>query len=235
MDITGEVGGEPMKAGLAYADVFTGVYSAVAILAALQRARRDRPRQPYRHGAVRHAGRRARQPGAQLLRLRRGADAHGQCPQALVPYQVFPVADGHIIIAVGNDGQFEKLCAVLGEPALAHDPAYLHNPDRVIRRDVLVPHLAGLTRRFTREALLAELEKVGVPAGPINNLADVFADPQVLARGMKIDLPSPAAKSGSIPGVRTPITLGGFRAAADRPPPCLGEHTDEILREIGEA
>ena len=234
MDITGEVGGEPMKAGLAYSDVFTGVYSVVAILAALKE-RDSTGRGTHIDMAlfdtqVGVLGNQALNYFVSGVTPSRMGNAHN----ALVPYQVFPVADGHIIIAVGNDGQFEKLCAVLGEPALSRDPAYLHNPDRVVRRDVLVPHLARLTRRFTRAALLAALETTGVPAGPINTVADVFADPQVEARGMKIELPSAAATTGTIPGVRTPITLGQFRAAADRPPPQLGEHTDEILREIGE-
>jgi crotonobetainyl-CoA:carnitine CoA-transferase CaiB-like acyl-CoA transferase len=235
MDITGEVDGEPMKAGLAYADVFTGVYSALAIVAALRE--RDRTGRGTHidmalfDTQVSVLGNQALNYFVSGVTPARMGNAHN----ALVPYQVFPVADGHIIIAAGNDGQFEKLCAVLGEPDLARDPAYLHNPDRVVHRDTLVPRLARLTRGFKRDALLAELERVGVPAGPINSIAEVFADPQVNARRMKVDMQSAAAKSGSIPGVRTPIKLGEFRAVADRPPPRLGEHTEEILREIGEA
>ena len=100
-------------------------------------------------------------------------------------------------------------------------------------RDKLIAHLFGLTRRFARADLLAKLEAVGVPAGPINTLADVFADPQVVYRGMKIDLPCPAAAGGLLPGLRTPITIDGARMASDRPSPRLGEHTKDILREIG--
>jgi crotonobetainyl-CoA:carnitine CoA-transferase CaiB-like acyl-CoA transferase len=157
----------------------------------------------------------------------------GNAPPVVVPYQVFPVADGHIIIASGNDGQFGKLCAVLGEPSLSKEPAYLTNADRVQNRDKLIAHLFGLTKRFARADLLAKLEAVGVPAGPINTLADVFADPQVVHRGMKIAMPSPAAAGGSLPGLRTPITIDGARMASGRPSPRLGEHTDDILREIG--
>jgi crotonobetainyl-CoA:carnitine CoA-transferase CaiB-like acyl-CoA transferase len=152
-----------------------------------------------------------------------------------VPYQVFPVADGHVIIASGNDGQFAKLCGVLGEPALAQDPTYKTNADRVANRARLVAHLSGLTLRCQRADILARLEAVNVPAGPIYNLADVFSDPQVIHRGMRLDLPSAAAAGGTIPGLRTPITIDGEGMAAAQPAPRLGEHSQEILREIGEA
>ena len=153
----------------------------------------------------------------------------------IVPYQVFPVADGHVIIASGNDSQFAKLCGVLGEAGLAQDPTYRTNAGRVTNRAKLVAHLCTLTSRLTRADILAKLEAVGVPAGPINDLGDVFADPQVIHRGMRLDLPSAAAKGGTIPGLRTPITIDGEGMAAERPSPRLGEHTQEILREIGEA
>jgi crotonobetainyl-CoA:carnitine CoA-transferase CaiB-like acyl-CoA transferase len=159
----------------------------------------------------------------------------GNAHPNIVPYQVFPVADGYIIIASGNDGQFAKVCAVLGEPELAQSPAYKTNADRVANRAKLIEHLTGLTLRLKRDELLAKLEAVNVPAGPINTLTDVFADPQVVHRGMRLELPSAAAKSGSIPGLRTPITIDGKGAAAERPSPRLGEHSREILREIGEA
>jgi len=159
----------------------------------------------------------------------------GNAHPNIVPYQVFPVADGHIIIATGNDSQYAKLCAVLGEPDLATKPEYLKNSDRLKNRATLIAHLMTLTKKFKRDDLLDKLEAVGVPAGPINNLDQVFADPQVVHRGMKIEKTSAAAKAGAIPGVRTPIVLDGAPMAAARPAPRLGEHTEEILREIGEA
>ena len=158
----------------------------------------------------------------------------GNAHPNIVPYQVFPVADGHIIIATGNDNQFAKLCAVLGEAAIAQEPSYLTNSDRLKNRAALVARLSALTLRWQRADLLAKLETVQVPAGPINSLDQVFADPQVAHRGMRVDPPSAAAKGGHIPGVRTPIMLGDRPMAAERPSPQLGEHTAEILREIGE-
>ena len=158
----------------------------------------------------------------------------GNAHPNIVPYQVFPVADGHIIIATGNDNQFAKLCAVLGEPKIAEQANYRVNSDRLKHREELIAHLSALTRRWSLADLLAKLESVQVPAGPINPLDQVFADPQVVHRGMRIDRPSAAAKAGSIPGVRTPIMIDGQPAAAERPAPRLGEHTAEVLREIGE-
>jgi crotonobetainyl-CoA:carnitine CoA-transferase CaiB-like acyl-CoA transferase len=152
----------------------------------------------------------------------------------IVPYQVFPVADGYIIIATGNDSQYQKLCVVLGAPELAKDPAYIDNKARLAHRADIVGKLSALTEKRQSADLLANLEAVGVPAGPINNLDQVFADPHVVHRGMKLDLPSAAAKGGTIPGVRTPIILDGEPMAAPRPSPRLGEHTAEVLREIGE-
>jgi crotonobetainyl-CoA:carnitine CoA-transferase CaiB-like acyl-CoA transferase len=159
----------------------------------------------------------------------------GNAHPSVVPYQVFPVADGHVIIACGNDTQFARLIALLGAPEMADDPRYKTNAGRVVNRATLIPPMFELTAKVTRADLLAKLEAAGVPGGPINTLEDVFADPHVLARKMRIDLPSTFAKGGSIPGVRAPITINGVRMAADRAPPVLGQHTDEVLREIGEA
>jgi crotonobetainyl-CoA:carnitine CoA-transferase CaiB-like acyl-CoA transferase len=234
MDLTGNPDGEPMRAGVPVSDLFTGVYSAVGILAAL--ARREKT---GRGGLVDTAlidttvGILANQALNYLISgkpPKRMGNAHPN----VIPYQVFPVADGHIIIASGNDSQFGKLCAVLGEPDLAKDPRYVDNKARLEHRPELIGHLCGLTAKIPRAALLEKLEAVGVPAGPINDLAQVFADPQVIHRGMRIDPPSAEAKAGSIPGVRTPIMLDGAPAAAERCAPRLGEHTAEILREIGE-
>jgi crotonobetainyl-CoA:carnitine CoA-transferase CaiB-like acyl-CoA transferase len=159
----------------------------------------------------------------------------GNAHPNIVPYQVFPVADGHIIIATGNDNQFAKLCAVLGEPGIPAEANYRANSDRLKHREELIARLSVLTKRWSHADLLAKLESVQVPAGPINPLDAVFSDPQVVHRGMRIDRPSAAAKAGSIPGVRTPIMINGNPAAAERPAPRLGEHTAEVLREIGEA
>jgi crotonobetainyl-CoA:carnitine CoA-transferase CaiB-like acyl-CoA transferase len=158
----------------------------------------------------------------------------GNAHPNIVPYQVFPVADGHIIIATGNDSQYGKLVTVLGEPGLAQKKEYLVNKDRLNNRKQLIDHLSTLTRKFKRDDLLDKLEAVGVPAGPINDLDQVFEDAQVKHRGMRINPKSDAAKDGSIPGVRTPIMLDGEPMASPNPAPRLGQHTAEILREIGE-
>ena len=151
-----------------------------------------------------------------------------------MPYQEFPVADGRIVIATGNDAQYTKLCGILGAPELAEAEAYKDNKGRVTQRAELVDKLCALTARMKREELLDKLEAAGIPAGPINDLQQVFADPQVVHRGMRLELKSPEAKGGIIPGVRTPIVLDGDPMASERPSPRLGEHTAEILREIGE-
>jgi crotonobetainyl-CoA:carnitine CoA-transferase CaiB-like acyl-CoA transferase len=234
MSLTGEADGEPTRAGVPIADIMTGVYAVVGVLAAL--IERDKTgRGTLVDGALvdTQVGMLANQALNYLvsgeLPVRIG-NAHPN----IVPYQVFPVADGHIIIATGNDSQFAKLCAVLGEPALAQNPDYKDNKSRLARREVLVPHLTELCKRMTMTDILAKLEAVGVPAGPINNLDQVFDDPQVIHRGIKLDLPSDAAKGGTIPGVRAPLVIGGRPMAHERPSPRLGEHTEEILREIGE-
>jgi crotonobetainyl-CoA:carnitine CoA-transferase CaiB-like acyl-CoA transferase len=159
----------------------------------------------------------------------------GNAHATVVPYQTFPTTDGWMLIACGNDGQFAKMMAVLGDPAMAADERYATNAARVVNRDTLIPRLFELTRKLSKAELAAKFEAVGVPAGPINNLDQVFADPHVKHRGMKLDLPSRFAKGGSIPGIRTPIMIDGAPMAAPRPAPRLGEHSAEILREIGEA
>jgi crotonobetainyl-CoA:carnitine CoA-transferase CaiB-like acyl-CoA transferase len=231
MDLTGAPEGEPQKIGVAYVDIFTGVYSVVGILAAL--FRRDRTGQ----GA--HVDMALLDVQTSVLANQAmNYLASGQAPRRMgnahpniVPYQVFPVADGHVIVAVGNDGQFARFVSVLGRPDLAQDERFRTNAGRVRHRLALVPVLTELTLKVPRDGLLAALEAQGVPAGPINTVADVFADPQVIARGMRIDLPAPAAKGGAIPSVRSPIVLDGEPMAARRPSPRLGEHTQEVLSD----
>ena len=235
MDLTGTADGEPTRAGVPVSDIFTGVYSVIGILAALQRRERtgkggyvDTALVDSTVGVLANQAMNYLASGVAPKRI-------GNAHPNIVPYQVFPVADGHIIIATGNDSQYGKLVAVLGEPELAKNPEYLVNKDRLQNRPVLIARLMELTKKFKRDDLLEKLEAVGVPAGPINTLDQVFEDPQVVHRGMRINPPSADAKAGSIPGVRTPIVLDGAPMAAERPAPRLGEHTAEILREIGEA
>jgi crotonobetainyl-CoA:carnitine CoA-transferase CaiB-like acyl-CoA transferase len=234
MSLTGAPDGEPTRAGVPIADIFTGVYSVVGILAAL--AERERTGRG-RHVDTALVDAQVGVLGNQALNyLVSGVvpERIGNAHPNIVPYQVFPAADGHVIIASGNDGQFAKLCGVLGEPGLAQEAMYKTNADRVTNRAKLVAHLSALTARLKRADILAKLEAVNVPAGPINDLAEVFSDPQVVHRGMQLELPYEAAKGGTIPGVRTPITIDGRGMASERPAPRLGEHSQEILREIGE-
>jgi len=234
MDLTGAPDGEPQRAGVPVADIFTGIYSVVGILAALiERGRTGRGCQVDTALVDSQVGVLANQ-ALNFLVSGKVPKRIGNAHPNIVPYQVFPLADGHIIIATGNDTQFAKLCGVLGEPEISGEPNYRANSDRLQHREELIGRLSALTRRRRGADLLAKLESVQVPAGPINPLDQVFVDPQVVHRGMRIDLPSEAAKAGTIPGVRTPIIIGGKPMAAERPSPRLGEHTAEVLREVGE-
>lgn len=231
MSITGDPAGQPTKTGYATADIFTGMYASVGILAALRR------RDQTGHGATLDLALMDAQVAVmanQAMNYLVSGKAPGRMGNAhpnIVPYEVFPVADGYIIIATGNDGQWRKLVEALGEPDLADQPDYLTNKDRVRNRARLVPYLGMLTARFAKADILARLEALGVPAGPINSTDEVFADPQVIARGLRRDLPAPAAKAGSIPSVASPIVIDGVRQASARPSPGLGEHQAEILND----
>ena len=234
MGITGFADGEPTRIGIPVVDLSTGVYSAVGILAALAQ------REKTGRGCLVDTSLLDTQVGL-LANQALNYLASGVPPQRIgnthpnvVPYQVFATSDGHVIIAVGNDRQFAKLCAVLGAPELAENPDYKTNTDRLNNRPALIGRLSELIARVPRDELLEKLEGVQVPSGPINMLDQVFEDPQVKHRGMRLDLPSEAAKGGTIPGVRTPIVLDGAPMASPRPSPRLGEHTQEVLREIGE-
>jgi len=234
MDLTGMPDGEPTRVGIPVSDIFTGVYSVVGILAALHEREKtgkgchvDTALVDSTVGVLSNQALNYLISGKIPTRL---GNAHAN----VVPYQVFAVADGHVIIACGNDTQFVKLCGVLGAPELAENPDYKDNTGRLQHRVALIERMSALTAAMKRDDLLAKLEAVQVPAGPINNVAQVFEDPQVIHRGMRLELKSNAAKGGTIPGVRTPIVIDGWKAASEHPSPLLGQHTAEILKEIGE-
>jgi crotonobetainyl-CoA:carnitine CoA-transferase CaiB-like acyl-CoA transferase len=220
MSITGEPDREPQKVGVAVTDIFTGVYATTAILAAVHQrnatGRGQRIDMALLDVATAITANQAMNYLASGTAPRRMGNAHPN----IVPYQVFACADGHAIVAVGNDGQFRRFAALLGLEGLGADPRYATNPARLAHREELVPILAQATARLTRDELLASCEAQGVPAGPINDMADVFADPQVLARGLRIE-------PGGVPGVRTPIAFSESPLALDRPSPRLGQDQDE--------
>jgi crotonobetainyl-CoA:carnitine CoA-transferase CaiB-like acyl-CoA transferase len=234
MSITGEPdqrpGGGPMKVGVAVADIFTGLYAAIAILGAL--AHRDRT------GAGQYID--LALLDTQVAVLANQAMNYlvtGVAPQRLgnahpniVPYQVFVASDGHIIVAVGNENQFARMCEVIGRSELASDARFATNASRVNNRDELIAILQGIFAARTMRDWLESLERAGVPCGPINTVADVFADPQVQARGLKLDLPHPSI--GSVPSVANPIKYSATPISYRSAPPMLGADTDEILREM---
>jgi crotonobetainyl-CoA:carnitine CoA-transferase CaiB-like acyl-CoA transferase len=235
MDLTGTPDGEPTRIGIPMSDIFTGCYSVVGILAALEERHRtgkgayvDTALVDSTVGVLSNQALNYLVSGKVPKRI---GNAHAN----IVPYQVFPTADGYAIVATGNDAQYVKFCNVLGATDLAQDPAYQNNVGRLTHREEIIAKLSALTSKMQRDDLLAKLEAQGVPAGPINDVAQVFENPQVIHRGMKLDLPSKAAKKGTIPGVRTPIVIDGWRAASEKSAPLLGEHTQDILKEIGEA
>ena len=216
MDLTGAPDGEPQKVGVAWIDIFTGLYGVIAVQAALAERQRS--------GRGQHLDLSLLDCGVAVLanqamnHLLGGMVPHrlGNAHPNIVPYQLFPASDGHLILACGNDRQFAALCRVLGLPDLPGDPDFATNPARVAHRDRLVPMLTAATSRRTRAELIALMEGAGVPAGPVNDVAEALSEPQILARGLQI------APEG-IAGLRTPIRFGRSRMAHDRAAPALGE------------
>ncbi len=232
MSITGErddrPGGGPQKAGVAVSDLMTGMYSTVAILAAV--THRDRTGEgQYIDMALYDV------MIAMLANMNMNYLTSGKAPQRagnahanIVPYQVFAAADGHIVVTVGNDSQFIKFCEVAGVPRLAADAHYRRNADRVRNREALIAALDPVLRARPVASWVEQLDAAGVPCGPINDIAHALADPQVAARGLRIDLAH--ALAGTVPMVANPIKLSATPPVYELPPPMLGEHTASVLR-----
>lgn len=232
MSLTGEPDGQPMKVGVAIADVVCGLYAANAIQAALL--------ERHESGLGQHIDLSLLDTQVSWL-VNEGLNylVSGETPKRrgnqhpnIVPYQTFGCADGYLIVAVGNDGQFRRLCAVLGLDGLADDPRFATNPKRSVNRDDLIPQLEPAIARFTRDDLLDRLAASNVPAGPVNTVDQVFDDPQILERDMRISMPHPATGSG-IEMIGNPVKFSRTPVSYRHHPPMLGEHTREVLRGMG--
>ena len=224
-------GGGPQKVGVAVADLFTGMYAATAILAALRHRDATGEGQAIDMALLDTQVAMLANLGAGYLMTGVAPQRAGNAHQNIVPYQVFEVADGHLILAVGNDGQFARFCTVAGCPELAADLRFARNADRVRHRTTLVPLLAAGLKRRTRADWLAALEIAKVPCGPINDLAEVFADPQVRSRAMTAELQHPLA--GAVRVVASPMKLSKTPVRYRNAPPLLGADTDAVLAEFG--
>ncbi len=224
-------GGGPQKVGVAVADLFTGMYAVTAILAALRHRDATGQGQAIDMALLDTQVAMLANLGAGYLATGVAPQRAGNAHQNIVPYQVFEVADGHLILAVGNDAQFGRFCAVAGCSELAVDARFSRNADRVRHRATLVPLLAAALKRRPRSEWLDALEAAKVPCGPINDLADVFADPQVRARDMTVEIAHPLA--GSIRVVASPLKLSATPVRYRRAPPLLGADTEQVLAEFG--
>ncbi len=235
MSVTGErddkPGGGPQKVGVAVADLFTGLYATIAIQAALRHRDATGQGQHIDLALLDTQIAMLANLGANYLVSGAAPQRAGNAHQNIVPYQVFEVADGHLILAVGNDSQYLRFCELAGRPDLALDERFKRNADRVRNRDLLVPQLAALMRTRGKQQWLIALETAKVPCGAINNLAEVFDDPQVQARGMAIPVPHPL--SDSLRLVASPMKLSATPVQLRRAPPLLGQHTDEVLAQLG--
>ncbi|HCQ48493.1 MAG TPA: CoA transferase [Achromobacter sp.] len=234
MSITGErddlPGGGPQKAGVAVTDIVTGMYATVAILAALQ--------ERHRSGLGQHLDIALLDSHVALLANQnsnyfnsgvaptRAGNAH----QNVVPYQVFAASDGHLIVATGNESQYRAYCRAIGVPELGDDPRFATNRLRVTNRETLIGILTAIMQEGRRDDWIAKLEAVGVPCGPINNIAQAFAHPQAQARQLRRDMPHPLG--GVAPVTASPLRFSGSPVVYRRAPPLLGEHTEEVLREV---
>ncbi|MFW6024649.1 MAG: CaiB/BaiF CoA transferase family protein [Dichotomicrobium sp.] len=234
MSLTGfpdEEGGRPTKTGVGIADVMCGMYAASAILAALH-ARRETGKGQYIDVSL-FDSQVAWLINQGLAYLVTGEDPprRGNGHPTIVPYDTFPARDGHFIIAVGNDAQFGRLCEVLGQPGWAQDPRFATNVQRVRNRETLMPLIGEVTATRPSRDWIAELERVGVPCGPVNTLSEVFADPQTQARQMRITMPHDGAPDGKVDLIGNPLKMSGSPVTYRHAPPTLGQHTGEVLRD----
>jgi len=235
MSVTGErddlPGGGPQKVGVAVADLFTGLYSTVAVLAALRHRDLTGEGQHIDMALLDTQLAMLANLGANYMVTGKAPGRMGNAHVNIVPYQTFEAADGHLILAVGNDGQFAKFAAIAGHPEWAQDERFATNSARVRHREHLVPLIAARLKTRARDAWLTELETAKVPAAPINDLAQAFADPQAQERGMTVPVPHP--DNPDLRLVASPLKLSATPVTYRHAPPRLGEHGDEILREAG--
>ena len=232
MSLTGAAEGEPMKVGVGIADIMCGMYAATAILAALRH--RDRTGQGQHIDVALVDAQMAWlvNEGSNYLISGEVPERRGNEHPNIVPYGVFETADGHVIVAVGNDAQYERFCELLGAPELASDDRYKTNASRLAHREELVARLARLLHRLTSAEILAGMEARGVPGGPIHDLEEALASDQAEARGMTIDVPHPLAGSGSVRLVANPIRMSETPVSYRRSPPVCGADTDEVIAEL---
>ncbi|MBC3807872.1 CoA transferase [Undibacterium seohonense] len=234
MSLTGErddlAGGGPQKAGVAITDLMTGMYATIAVLAALTHRDKTGEGQYIDMGLLDVQVAMLANMGSNYLTSGNIPKRWGNAHQNIVPYQTFATADGHIIVAAGNDAQYRKFVQIGERAELADDPRFLSNPLRVQHRDILVPMLADMVKRKTKNEWISALELAAVPCGPINNLEEVFNDPQVRARCMQIELDHP--KAGIVPLVASPMKLSKTPVEYRQAPPLLSQHTEQCLRDL---
>lgn len=232
MSLTGEPDGEPMKSAVPVADLMAGMYAGVAISAALRHLEVTGQGQHIDIGMLDVMVAFSTIQGMNYLATGEVPPRLGNAHPNIVPYQAFKTADGDIILAVGNDSQFKRFCDVAGTPELADDPRFATNAERLANRDQIVPIVQDLIVQKTTEFWVAAMEANSISCGPINNLKQVFDDPHVVARGMKLEMDHPATAGGKLTLINSPIKMSGTPTTARMAPPMLGQHTDEVLGEL---
>jgi crotonobetainyl-CoA:carnitine CoA-transferase CaiB-like acyl-CoA transferase len=230
MSITGPADGEPQKVGVAVTDLFTGLYTVIAIQAALRHAEATGEGQLIDMALLDSQISVLANQNLNFLVSGRSPGRMGNAHPNIAPYEVYEAADGHFILAIGNDGQFAKFCAIAGLGDLPGDPDFATNPARVANRERLRDRIVAALLPWQRDDLLARLAGAGVPASPINTIGEMFADPQTIARGLRLDLED--AQGNVLPSVRSPMLMSATPLAYRRPSPRLGEHTAEVLEEL---
>ena len=231
MSLTGAPDGEPMKVGVGIADVMCGMYASTAILAALRHRDQTNEGQHIDVSLVDTQIAWLINEGVNYLTSGEVPVRRGNQHPNIVPYQIFEVSDGHLIIAVGNDNQFVKFCAAIGHPALADDPRYTVNIDRIANREILLETLVPIIKEIDKETLLSAMNAAGVTCGPIHTIDEVFASDQVAAREMKITIPHPLSGSGKVDLIGNPVKFSQTPVTYRKAPPVCGADTDEVLNE----
>ncbi|MEQ8653155.1 MAG: CaiB/BaiF CoA-transferase family protein [Kiloniellales bacterium] len=233
MSLTGEIEGRPMKVGVGISDVMCGMYASVAILSAILHRNKSGKGQYIDLALLDTQVAWLVNEGLNYLTSGEVPPRRGPEHPNIVPYSTLPTADGYFILAVGNDAQFARFCSFAGAPELIEDPRFRTNKDRVTNRAEIYALLPDITKRKTSQEWLEGLAELGVPAGAVNDLGEVFADPQVRQREMQISLPYPDSQSGTVDLIGNPIKMSETPVTYRRPPPTMGQHTDEVLEDLG--